>query len=268
MINMSYYGKTNTATAPKITDTPVLTLIENGAVVKPVKYKKDGTVKKIVCNKQAGKSSEVFAFRTEEELKAVYSVLDNRIENAANKEDRQIANRDKLLFVLGIHLGIRASDLRTLRWSFFFDDDGKFRESYTIQPKKQKKYHKFVTLFFNETVKKAISNYLELYPYEDVNALLFKSRQSDDSIKEGTIWYIIDKIAKEAGIKQNIGSHSLRKTFGYWIWHEAQDKNKALVVLMRIFGHSDTATTSKYIGITTDEISETFDSLSLDFGCV
>lgn len=268
MINMSYYGKTNTATAPKITDTPVLTLIENGAVVKPVKYKKDGTVKKTVYNKQAGKSSEVFAFRTEEELKAVYSVLDNRIKNATNKEDRQIANRDKLLFVLGIHLGIRASDLRTLRWSFFFDDDGKFRESYTIQPKKQKKYHKFVTLFFNETVKKAISNYLELYPYEDVNALLFKSRQSDDSIKEGTIWYIIDKIAKEAGIKQNIGSHSLRKTFGYWIWHEAEDKTKALIILMKIFEHSDPVTTAKYIGITDGEISDAFDSLSLGFGCV
>lgn len=97
---------------------------------------------------------------------------------------------------------------------------------------------------------------------------MFKSREGTDSIKEATIWNIIDKVAKEAGIKQNIGSHSLRKTFGYWIWHNAQDKNKALVILMRIFGHSDTATTAKYIGITTDEISETFDSLSLDFGCV
>lgn len=265
MANNYYYGKSNTA--PKVENTH-LTLIENGAVVKPVKYNKNGTVKKTRCNKQTGKSSEVYAFRTEEELKAVYSVLDNRIESTTNNEDRQIAYRNKLLFVLGIHLGIRASDLRTLRWSFFFDNDGNFKECYTIQPKKQKKYNKFVTLFFNDTTKKAIMNYLSVYPYKNVNDLLFKSREGTDSIKEATIWNIIDKVAKEAGIKQNIGSHSLRKTFGYWIWHNAQDKNKALVILMRIFGHSDTATTAKYIGITTDEISETFDSLSLDFGCV
>lgn len=252
--------------APKTT-TPSLVLI-NGGATKTVKLNKNGTVKKTKCNKQVGKSSEVFAFRTEEELKAVYSVLDKRVKSATNAEDRQIACRNKLLFVLGVHLGIRASDLRTLRWSFFFDTDGEFRESYTIQPKKQKKYNKFVTLFFNDTTKKAVQNYLSVYPCDNMNAFIFKSRKGTDSIKEATIWNIIDKVAKEAGIKQNIGSHSLRKTFGYWIWHEAQDKNKALVILMRIFGHSDTATTAKYIGITTDEILETFDSLCLDFGCV
>lgn len=263
--NANYFNE-KSSVAPKLT-TSSLVLIDGGAT-KIVKLNKDGTVKKTRCNKQAGKSSEVFAFRSEEELKDVYSVLDKRIETATNAEDRQIAYRNKLLFILGIHLGIRASDLRTLRWSFFFDTDGEFRESYTIQPKKQKKYNKFVTLFFNDTTKKAVQNYLSVYPCDDMNALIFKSREGTDSIKEATIWNIIDKVAKEAGIKQNIGSHSLRKTFGYWIWHNAEDKNKALVILMRIFGHSDTATTAKYIGITTDEISETFDSLSLDFGCV
>lgn len=266
MYSTNYYGNGKTSVAPKIT-TPTLVVLDGGAT-KTVKLNKDGTVKRTKSNKQAGKSSEVFAFRTEDELRAVYTVLDNRIATATNNEDRQIAYRNKLLFILGIHLGIRASDLRMLRWSFFFDNDGNFRESYTIQPKKQKKYNKFVTLFFNETTKKAVMNYLSVYPYENVDTFLFKSREGSDSIKEATIWTIVDKIAKEAGITQNIGSHSLRKTFGYWIWHEAQDKTKALVVLMRIFGHSSTATTAKYIGITTDEISETFDSLSLDFGCV
>ena len=262
-----YYrnGKSNTASNINI---PSLKVINGGAKVQEIKYNKDGTIKKNKCNKQSGKSSEVFAFKTKEELEAMYTVFNNRIESATNKEDRQIAYRNKLLFALGIHLGIRASDLRTLQWSFFFDENGKFRKSYVIQPKKQKKYGKFVTLFFNDTVKKAVNNYLSEYPYEDSNTLVFKSRQSNDAIKEGTIWNIVDKAAKEAGITQNIGSHSLRKTFGYWIWHKAEDKNKALVILMQIFGHSDTATTAKYIGITTDEISDTFDSIELDFGCL
>lgn len=258
------YSKTNIA--PQLT-TPTFVVIDGGATTKDIKRNKSGNIKKTKCNKKSGISSEVFAFRTEEELKAVYDILDGRIEAATNSEDKRIAYRNKLLFALGIHLGIRASDLRTLRWSFFFDKNGEFRDSYTIQPKKQRKYHKFVTLFFNETTKRAISNYLSEYPYDDINDFLFYSREGG-SITEATIWNILDKVSKEAGIKQNIGSHSLRKTFGYWIWHNAEDKNKALVILMRIFGHSDTATTAKYIGITTDEISETFDSLSLDFGCL
>ena len=261
-MNTTFYnGKSNTA--PQIT-TPTLFVIGGGAT-KTVKLNKDGTVKKTKCNKQAGKSSEVFAFRTREQIESVINVLDTRIENAPDNNKRQIAYRNKLLFVLGINLGLRASDLRTLRWSFFFCNDGEFREYYTLQPKKQRKYKKFVKLYFNPTVKKAISNYLELYPYKDLDDLLFKSRKGDDAIKESVMWDIIDKVAKEAGISQNIGSHSLRKTFGYWIWHESEDKNKALVILMKIFNHSDTATTAKYIGITDDEFQDTYDSIDIGF---
>lgn len=259
------YNKTNTA--PQII-TPTLVVINGGAITKQIKYNKDGTIKKTKCNKQSGVSSEVFAFRTREQIESVINVLDAKIINAPDKNKVKIAHRNKLLFVLGINLGLRASDLRTLKWSFFFDTDGEFREYYTIQPKKQKKYHKFVKLYFNPTVRKAVSAYLEMYPYNSLDELLFKSRKGDDAIKEPVMWNIIDKIAKEAGIKQNIGSHSLRKTFGYWVWHEAKDKNKALVILMRIFNHADTATTARYIGITDDEFQDTYDSIDLGFDLI
>ena len=36
-------------------------------------------------------------------------------------------------------------------------------------------------------------------------------------IAESSIWRILNDDVIEAGIKQNIDSHSLRKTFGYWI---------------------------------------------------
>lgn len=261
-MNTAFYnGKSNTA--PQIT-APTLVVL-NGGATKQIKLNKDGTVKRTKCNKQVGKSSEVFAFRTKEQIESVINVLDTRIDNAPDSNKKQIAYRNKLLFILGINLGLRASDLRTLRWSFFFDTDGGFREYYTIQPKKQKKYHKFVKLYFNPTVRKAVNNYLELYPYANVDDLLFKSRKGDDAIQESVMWNILDKLAKDAGIKQNIGSHSLRKTFGYWIWHESADKNKALVILMKIFNHSDTATTAKYIGITDDEFQDTYDSIDLGF---
>lgn len=235
---------------------------------KTPKLNKDGTVSKVHCNKQAGVSSEVFSFKTKEEIQAMIDVFDKHISNAPDLDKLRIARRNKLLFILGINLSLRASDLRTVKYNFFFHktDDGKleFNEYYSLIPQKQKKTRKYIKLFFNDVVKNAIMNYIEYYPIDDIDSMVFASRKGDDeAIKEQTIWRILNDRAIEAGIKQNIGSHSLRKTFGYWTWHEAEDKNKALVILQQLFAHSSTQVTMRYIGILDEEIKDTYYSISL-----
>lgn len=235
---------------------------------KTPKLNKDGTVSKVHCNKQAGVSSEVFSFKTKEEIQAMIDVFDKHISNAPDLDKLRIARRNKLLFILGINLSLRASDLRTVKYNFFFHktDDGKleFNEYYSLIPQKQKKTRKYIKLFFNDVVKSAIMKYIECYPIDDIDSMVFASRKGDDeAIKEQTIWRILNDRAIEAGIKQNIGSHSLRKTFGYWTWHEAEDKNKALVVLQQLFAHSSTQVTMRYIGILDEEIKDTYYSISL-----
>ena len=236
---------------------------------KEVKYRKDGGIKKTKCNKVAGKDSEVYAFKTKEEISAMIYVLDKHINEAENDLSRQIAYRNKLLFLIGINIGIRASDLRTLKWSFFFDEMGdgtlEFKNFYTLQPMKQRKQKKFVKLYFNQTVQTIINNYIEEYPVENLDDYLFFSRKGDEPITVQGLWNVIKNVAVEAGIKQNIGSHSLRKTFGFWCWHNADDKNKALVILQQIFNHSSTQTTAKYIGILDDEIEDMFYSINFSF---
>lgn len=220
-------------------------------------------------NAVVGESSEVYAFRSEDEIAAMIAVLDRHIEEAVSNHQRQIACRNKLLFLIGINVGIRASDLRTLRWSFFFTEqkDGslKFNDSYKLQPKKQRKQKKFVTLHFNQTVRKAIDNYVSEYPVNDIDDYLFSSRKGDEPITVGALRKIIKNTADEAGIQQNIGSHSLRKTWGFFCWHNAKDKNKALVILQQAFNHSSTQITMKYIGLMDDEISEMYNSIELGF---
>ena len=120
--------------------------------------------------------------------------------------------------------------------------------------KKTKKHKKFVTLYFNQAVKKAITDYVEKYPVQNMNEYLFKSRKGDKCITEISLGRIIKDAAEEAGIEKNICSHTLRKTFGFWAWHNAKDKNKALVTLQMLFNHSDTSTTLRYIGINQDMI--------------
>ena len=226
------------------------------------KYNKDGSLKKTHSNRVAGESSEVYAFRTESEIKAMIDVFDKHIQES-NGEQKQIAYRNKLLFLIGMNVGIRASDLRTLKWSFFYEDDGSFKNSYKIQPMKQRKQGKFITMYFNATIKKAIENYVSEYPVEDLDSYLFVSRKGNEPICVSSLWRIIKETAAEAGIKQNIGSHSLRKSWGFWCWHKAADKNKALVILQLCFNHSSTQTTAKYIGIMSDEIEEMYNSIDL-----
>lgn len=239
-----------------------LRFVNGKAVEKPkVRYNRDGSVDKRHPNKVAGVSSEVYPFTTQEEIKNMINAFDKHIEEANDENKKMIARRNKMLFLIGINLGIRASDLCNLRYSFFYNKDGSFKNGYSLQPKKQK--GKIVKLYFNDVVKKAIADYLSEYPVQDMDEYLFKSRKGDGHITEITLGRIIKDVAEEIGIERSINSHSLRKTFGRFIWHNAKDKNKALIILQTIFNHSNSAITSKYIGLTDDEVCDVFNELNL-----
>lgn len=231
-----------------------------------IKYNKDGSIDKRHSNRIKGVSIEVYPLKTEDEIKAMINVLDTRIDNAKSQWGKKVAYRNKMMFIVGINVGLRASDLIQLKYSFFLGSDGKFKEHYSLQPKKTAKSGKFVKIFFNQATRKAILDYVEKYPIEDMEDYLFASKKGG-YICEKTLWNIINELGKEAGIKQNLGSHTLRKTWGFWVWHKANDKNKALVMLQQCFKHSSSTTTLGYIGIMDNEKKDLYESveLGLDF---
>lgn len=217
--------------------------------------------------KVAGQSSEVYPFSKKEDIAAIINVFNNHIETAATPTQKRIAYRNRMLLLIGLNAFLRASDLRTLQYSFFFDEksDGtlEFKKFYTIMPKKTRKHKKFVKLFFNDVTKKAVMDYIEEYPFESLDDYLFASRKGDEPITAVALGRIIKDAAIEAGIEYNVNSHSLRKSAGYWMYRNAENQSSALVLLQNILGHSNQTTTMRYIGITTDEIEEAFDSLNL-----
>lgn len=240
-----------------------LSIIDGKLGVKPeVRYKKDGTIDRRHPNKVAGKSSEVYGF-TEEEIEKIICVLNKRIENAYTDNQKQLAKRNKMLIVIGLNVGLRASDLCGLRYSYFYNDNMEFKDFYTLMPKKTRKQKKFVKIFFNKTVRKIVSDYVEEYPVEDLNQYMFKSRKGNGCITERTLWKIVVDLASEAGLEKNVGSHSLRKSFGYHVWHNAEDKEKSLVMLMIMFNHSSVVTTKHYIGVMDEDVEAIFDGLNL-----
>ena len=246
------------------TDNVITLSVVGGRLVKKpeVKYNKDGSIDKRHSNRVSGISSTVYPFSVEE-IKAVIDVFNNRIDKATNDNQKQIACRNKMLFLIGVNVGLRASDLMQLRWSYFYKNDMTFKEFYVLQPKKTRKTGKFVKIFFNQTVKKAIENYVNDYPIEDLNGYLFKSRKGDNPITERGLWKIIVDVAADADIEKNVGSHSLRKTWARNIYDNAADKSGALVMLQECLRHSDSLTTLRYISIMDEEKKDMYESIEL-----
>ena len=70
---------------------------------------------------------------------------------------------------------------------------------------------------------------------------------------------IINSACEKAGVDYKVGTHTLRKTFGY---HHYQ-KFKDVVVLQKIFNHSAPQITLRYIGIDQDIIDESYNNFIL-----
>ena len=64
---------------------------------------------------------------------------------------------------------------------------------------------------------------------------------------------------KEAGLQERVGTHTMRKTFGY---HHYQ-KFKDVAMLQKIFNHSSPQITLRYIGIEQDQIDESYSNFIL-----
>ena len=214
-------------------------------------------------------SKEVYPIRESENIQKCIDVLNQKIERwRGNSTKYKLAKRNKMLFVVGINVGIRASDLVKLQFSFFMDGFGHMKERYVIKQEKTKNKNKYVTLFFNPVVQKVVADYKKEFGCR-IDDYLFPSQKCNDygdvvPLKAKELWRIMDNLAKDAELPYNIGSHSLRKTFGYWAYQNAKDKTARVQLLQKIFNHSSPLVTLTYIGITYEEIEEVFNSL--DFG--
>ena len=161
------------------------------------------------------------------------------------KVEKYLAKQNKrnlLLFTIGINCGLRISDILGLN---VYDVKGK--NYIRIIEKKTGKYKKFP---INSKLKPMINEYtIE----KDLNEPLFLSF-SGKRMERTMAYKIINDACKYAKIEAKIGTHSLRKTFGY---HHYQ-KFKDVVLLQKIFNHSSPQITLRYIGIEQDQIDKSY----------
>ena len=161
--------------------------------------------------------------------------------------------RNYVFFVLGINSGIRVSDLCNLKDYDVKESNGKIKERIVIREIKTGKSKNYP---INESAKKALIGYIgEKKPDGEY---IFKSRKGDKPITRVQAYRILNDAATLVGIP-SIGTHSLRKTFGY----HAYKNGTSITLLQKLFNHTSQKDTLKYIGITQDDIDEVYININL-----
>jgi len=163
--------------------------------------------------------------------------------------------RNYALFILGTNSALRASDLLSFLVSTIQNLDGSIKDRVTVKEKKTGKTKIFP---INDLVKETMIEYLSKSNL-DFDDYLFPSRQGENQpITRQTVNNILKEAANACGIKENIASHSMRKSFGYWAYKSGVD----IMTVMKLLNHSSPAITLRYLGITQENLDEVYMNMS------
>lgn len=165
---------------------------------------------------------------------------------------KQLSPKYLVIWDIGSKIGIRVSDILALN----LDIIGK--EVITIREKKTGKLKKFPLC---PELQKEIFEYYQNYRKKQFSyneKALFVGRQGE-RLDRSAVYREFNKAANILGI-ENMGTHTMRKTFGYHHYKQYHD----IIMLQQILNHSSPQITLRYIGITQDEIMKSYKNFQLN----
>lgn len=155
--------------------------------------------------------------------------------------------RDYALFVCGLNFALRVSDLLRLKVSDVRDELDSIKESFALR---ERKTNKEKTVAINRGAREALEAYFKRVHMEQDDPL-FKNPHTGRALHRTQVYRLLNEWCWSAGLRNvRIGTHSLRKSFGY----AAFKRGVPIELLQKKFGHSSSATTLRYVGITGDDI--------------
>ena len=163
------------------------------------------------------------------------------------------------LINVGINVELRISKLENLK----FEDITK-EWKVKIKEKKTGKY-KYIKL--NAICKNNINQLKVIYNDRGIlpTGYIFKSlnreylkKGIDKSLNTSSVSKYFVKARIDLKIPYAIGTHSLRKTWGYNVYRRTKD----IAPIMKVLNHSSASQTLKYIGIDQEEIDSIYDKFN------
>lgn len=159
-----------------------------------------------------------------------------------------------MIFKFGINTGLRISDIIPVKVSDIYNEAFHFKEYFILTEKKTGKQKK---IKLNKTLRESLQSYVR------VNALtsddyLFPS-QKGGCIGRIQVYRVLRNAAETLNI-ENFGTHSLRKTWGYWTYKISKYN---IGLIMDTFNHSSPSVTLRYIGINQDQKDQLYSIVQL-----
>lgn len=149
--------------------------------------------------------------------------------------------RNYVMYMIGIYSGLRIGDILNLRVR-----DVRGVDSITVTEQKTGKEKPFPV---GKELKKVLTEYVrDKKDYE----YLIKSNMPgvyNSPITRQQAYKILRDAGEKFGV-ENLGTHSMRKTFGYHFYKQTGN----LAMLMKIFNHSSESVTLAYIGVEQDDM--------------
>lgn len=156
--------------------------------------------------------------------------------------------RDFALFTIGINTNLRASDLLSIKVGQV--RNLKPMDEITLVEKKTGK-HRRINL--NKTCINAINCLLATSSYSDDSGYLFTGQRGRLTVPY--LNALVKRWCKSINLSGNYGSHTLRKTWGYF---QRVHFSAGLPELMEAFNHSTQRQTMTYLCIQPDEIKKIY----------
>ena len=155
--------------------------------------------------------------------------------------------RDYVMFMFGIYSGLRISDILQFRVR-----DVRDKDFICQREKKTKKEKRFP---INKELKSIIADYVN--DKRDFEFLFKSPGGPNQPITRQQAYNILSSAGKQFGL-DSIGTHTLRKTFGYHMYKQTGDA----ALIMDILNHCDIHYTLRYIGVNQDCKNKAYNGLS------
>lgn len=155
--------------------------------------------------------------------------------------------RNGLLFAFGIYTGLRISDILSIKVRQVRNE-----EYISIR---EKKTGKEKNIPINKFLRKSIDEYIaEMKNFE----YLFFGRKKTAPMTRQQAYNILSSAARKFGVP-SVGTHTLRKTFGYHMYQKTHD----VAMLMDILNHKHPSETLRYIGVNQDSKDKLYKEVDL-----
>lgn len=186
-------------------------------------------------------------------MKLVQPIRNKDLINQLGEILKGMNDKYYIMYRIGVTSGLRISDILNIKVC-----DVK-RNYIQVLEQKTKKTRIFK---LNSKTKSLCMDFIEANNLSDDDYIIYSNKKDNEGNIKPISRQQAHKVLKDSsnilGL-EDVGTHTLRKTFGYWHYKQYGD----VAILQDIFNHSAPSVTLRYIGITQDMKDKTIEELDI-----